>query len=198
MNSILRSLSLTSLLGVLILATGCANVVIKNPKTAFAGYTATEKVDLKVGLQITDDLRKPEWKKDNLIIRPGDYLATNSLFLAQHVFREVVPATEESPAGVDAVLKPKLVYINRTRGATSFGESITSVKVEWNMSDPAGKPVWIETITGEGRGSTGWTAPEKTLKAALDELLLKSQQAMANAPTLRAYGSRAKNAAVTR
>ena len=142
---------------------------------------------------MTDDLRKPEWKKGGTVIRPGDYLADNSERLARHVFADVVRADGSNAvpviAGVDALLTPKLVYVNRTQGATSFGESITSVKVEWKLSDPGGKAIWLETITGEGRGSTGWTNPEKTLKQALEELLLKSQQAMSGAEVIRGFGT---------
>ena len=196
MKTIVRQFAVVAALSLFSLTTGCT-VIIKNPKAPFGAYPPVEKLDLKVGLNVTDDLRKPEFKKDGLVIRPGDYLATNSAMLAKHVFREVTPATSGEAPGLDAVLTPKLVYVNRTRGATSFGESITSVKVEWNLSDANGKPVWLETVTGEGRGSTGWTAPEKPLKQALDELLLKSQQAISGAEAIRSFTTRRKTAKAT-
>jgi hypothetical protein len=190
-QSFAHSTSLVAGLALLFLASGCGTYVIKNPKTTFAGYPAVvEKHDLKVGLKLTDDLRAAEWKKHNMAIRPGGYFATNSEILVRQVFREVVKmesGRSADAAGLDAILTPKIVYVNRTQGATSFGESITSVKVEWNLSDPAGKLIWLETITGQAKGSTGWTAPEKLVQKALEELLLNSQQAMTRAEPIRSF-----------
>jgi hypothetical protein len=59
----------------------------------------------------------------------------------------------------------------------------------------AGKPVWLETVTGGGRGSTGWTAPEKPLKQTLDELLLKSQQSISMAEAIWNFSNRRRMAA---
>ena len=197
LHPLLNSLILFLMLVLLLLCTGCGTYVLKNPKAPFAAYADAEKINLKVGLNITDDLRKPEFKKHNLAIRPGDYLAQNCEILARHVFRQVV---NQSSGGadlnaLDAVLTPKLVYVNRTQGATSFGESITSIKLEWNLTDPAGKLIWLETITGEGRGSTGFSDPEKMLRKALEECLLKSQRAIASAEPIRSFSARRQAAA---
>lgn len=106
-------------------------------------------------------------------------------------------ATKPQAAGVDAVLTPKVIYVNRTMGATSFGESITSVKVEWHLNEPGPgrRQIWVEAITGEGRGSTGWTSPRKPFKQALEELLAKSQDAMLSAQAIRSYAARLKDRA---
>jgi hypothetical protein len=194
-----HSILLVGGLALLALTSGCGTYVIRNPKTAFAGYPpVVAKHDLKIGLNLTDDLRAAEWKKHNMAIRPGGYFATNSEILVREVFREVVKmesGKSTDGTGLDAILTPKIVYVNRTQGATSFGESITSVKVEWNLSDLAGKLIWLETITGQAKGSTGWTAPEKLVQKALEELLLNSQQAMTGAEAIRSFVARRKAAA---
>ena len=43
------------------------------------------------------------------------------------------------------ILTPKVAYINRTVGATSFGKSITSIKVEWTLAEPSGQTIWADT-----------------------------------------------------
>src|SRR5262245_38211885 len=107
------SLTLLASLLLLVLATGCTTVV-RNPKAAFAGYATAEPIALKVGLNVTTNLSKPEFNKDGLVIRPGGYLVTNALLLTQHVFREVQMTTNAESASIDVLLTPKLVYVNRT------------------------------------------------------------------------------------
>jgi hypothetical protein len=185
MRPIIRRLTFIFALALAMITSGCATYVIKTPKGAFAGYAPADKIDLTVALNVTDDLRNAQWERRNMAIRPGSYLAENCATVARHVFREVAVGTPNQ-----ATLTPKVVYLNRTQGATSFGESITTVKLEWSLSDPSGKPVWIETVTGEARGSTGWTAPEKLLQKALEQVLANSQQAMVSSAAIRQFAAR--------
>ena len=85
------------------------------------------------------------------------------------------------------ILTPKVAYINRTVGATSFGKSITSIKVEWTLAEPSGQTIWADTISGESSGSTGWSNPEKVVKQALEDLLTKAQQAMSSSEAIRQF-----------
>ena len=89
-----------------------------------------------------------------------------------------------------AILTPEVVYINRTVGATSFGDSIVDIKVQWTLSDPKGNTIWVDTIDGQSLGSTGWTNPEKILKQALDDLLTKSQTAISSAPAIHEFAQK--------
>jgi hypothetical protein len=64
---------------------------------------------------------------------------------------------------------------------------IVDIKVEWSLADPNGNSIWVDTIDGQSSGSTGWTNPEKILKRAEEDLLLKSEQAMASAPAIKQF-----------
>lgn len=170
--------------------TACT-LTIEPPKTAFTGYPLPGRVNMRVGLNLTSELCASKWRKEAWVIPIGGALCQNTEALAQHVFREVVhlDSTNAASRRVDAVLTPKLAYLNRTLGATSMGESITAVKVEWRLTEPGGKLIWVDTIGGEGRGSTGWTAPEKPLQAALEEMLTRSQAAMLSASAIESFAA---------
>lgn len=190
----LRYLILLTFLS-LFISTGCTHT-IRPPQEPFKDYTPQEKIRLKVGLYVTDKLRQAKWEMhsmaDTWVIPIGESLTRNSETLARHMFAEVVDvsgSTQGQSAGVDAILTPKLVYINRTLGATSIGQSITSIKVEWDLTAPDGKPIWVETVSGEASGSTGWSNPEKVLKQALEMLLSKSQHAMASSEAIRRFAA---------
>lgn len=183
-----------------LLSAGCTHI-IKPPKAPYTGYAPQAKVPLKVAVNITDDLRQAKWEKhsmgDKWVIPIGQSIATNTPVLARHTFTEVVDISEgvSTPNGsVDAILTPKLAYIGRTTGATSFGKSIIGIKVEWTLSNPAGNAIWVDTVNGESSGSTGWTNPEKILKQAIEDLLTKSQQALASAEAIRSFAAQRKTA----
>lgn len=173
--------------------TGCTHM-INPPKEPYSQYPLQDKLNLKVGLSITDKLREAEWVKksmgDKWVIPIGEYLVVNSEMLARHVFKNVIllkDLEKISSKDIEAVFTPKLVYINRTTGATSFGESIISVKVEWNLSSTDGRTIWIDTVGGESSGSTGWTNPEKILKRALEKMLENSQQRIMSSEVIQQY-----------
>lgn len=179
-----------------ILVTGC-NPQIKPPKEAFAGYVGREKIPLKVGLNITDELLKSKYEKHvmggTLSIPIGGSLATNAGVLARHTFDNVVDMKNgQLPSGetVAAVLTPKLAYIGRTTGATSFGESVIDIKVEWTLIHPDGNQIWVETVDGKGTGSTGWSSPESILKKSLDDLMLNSELSLTSAQAIREFAQK--------
>lgn len=185
----------------LVLATGCTHM-INPPKQAFTGYTTRDKVKLNVAVNITDELQRAKWEKrsmgDTWVIPIGKGIANNAGPLARQTFEQVVVVTNGQPAvATDAVLTPKVAYINRTTGATSFGKSIVAIKLEWNLVSADGKSIWLETINGESSGSTGWTNPEKILEKALEDLLRKSHEAMASSQAIRQFAS-SKSARVSK
>jgi hypothetical protein len=173
--------------------TGCTHI-IRPPDEPFSGYTQQEKIRLRIGLNITDELRqaKTEWHRqgDTWIMPVGVSIAQNAETLAQHVFENVVKVqgpTERQTHDVDAVLTPRLAYANRTLGVSSFGDSIIAIKVEWNLTTPDGKAIWVDTVGGEARGSSGWTKPETILKQALENLWRNSQQAMVSSDAIKRF-----------
>lgn len=169
---------------------GCTSI-IKPPDEPYAKYAQQEKINLSIGLNITNELRQAKWESGPWIMPVGASIAQNAEPLAQHVFKYVVKAneTEKQNQHVDAVLTPKFAYANRTLGATSHGKSIVSVKVEWNLTTPDGKLIWVDTVGGESSGSSGWTNPETLLRQALEELWRNSQQTMASSGVIKRFAA---------
>ena len=174
-----------------LMLTSCTHV-IKTPKTAFEGYPPIEKIHLKIALNLTEEFRTAKWEGGvgdplqdprTYVIFIGESLAENVPVLARHTFMEVVATNNGSlpMSSVDALLTPKLVYINRTY----FGKPVTSIKLEWSLSDSAGNVLWVDTITGEGTGNPNWA--QAALKTALEQVLLKSQRAMLGSQVILKY-----------
>ena len=135
---------LVSMLASLLLA-GCASVS-NQPFTAYGGQ---EKIHLKVGVNVTDELRLV--KNDKWNIPVGEFIATNAPVFARHLFDDVVDMSNgRLPPNktVAAILTPKVAYFTRTVGATAGGESIVDIKVEWTLNDANGNPIWVDTIDG--------------------------------------------------
>ena len=55
------------------------------------------------------------------------------------------------------------------------------MKTEWNLTNASGKLLWVDTITGESKGSTGWTDPTKVLGEVLRDMIWKSHDAIETA-----------------
>jgi hypothetical protein len=168
---------------------GCT-VTINPPKEAYTGYVPLEKIRLRVGLRLTEELRKYKWEQTGWEIPIGEALARDLPILTRQVFTDVVDVqgnAQIGAQGLDAILTPRVAYVNRTSGATSFGDSIFTVKVEWNMDGRNNRTIWVDTVTGEATGMTGWSSREGLLKRAYEEFLLKSQDAMSRSPAIRRY-----------
>jgi hypothetical protein len=171
--------------------------MIAPPKQPFTAYVGQEKIHLKVGVNITEELLKAKSEYhsmgDTWVIPIGNSIATNASVLARHIFDDVVVMSNgQLPPNesVAAILTPKVAYINRTVGATSFGKSIVDMKLEWMLSDLKGNTIWVDTIDGQSSGSTGWSKSTKVLKKALEDLLLKSEQAISSAPAIQQFAQK--------
>jgi outer membrane lipoprotein SlyB len=180
-----RILLLVSTLASLLLA-GCASVS-NQPFTAYGGQ---EKIHLKVGINVTDELRLVKNDKWNIPI--GQSIATNVPVFARQIFDDVVDMSNSHlPPNetVAAILTPKIAYFTRTVGATAGGESIVDIKVEWTLNDVKGNPIWVDTIDGRSSDKTR-TDPKKVTQKALEDLLLKSQQAISSAPAIKQFAQK--------
>jgi hypothetical protein len=180
-----RIFVLISALSSLLLA-GCASIS-NQPFTAYGGQ---EKIHLKVGVNVTDELRLVKNEKWNIPV--GESIATNAPVFARHLFDDVVDMSNgQLPPNetVAAILTPKVAYTTRTVGATAGGESIVDIKVEWTLSDANGNPIWVDTIDGRSSDSTR-TNPKKVAQKALEDLLLKSQQAISSAPAIKQFAQK--------
>ena len=184
----------TAALASIAFATGCTHV-IEPPKATYKGYGAKEKVTLNLALNITDELLKTKWEYhtpvggDTFVIPVGPSMAENTIVLARHTFSAVQVVTNgaQTPGPVEAILTPKVPYVNRTWGNTSFSESIIAIRVEWTLTDLAGNSVWADTVAGQGSGSTGWSKPEDVLKRAWEDVLKKSYRSLWYARGVREF-----------
>lgn len=192
MKSLQRWTSCISMVSIAGFLAGCTSV-IEPPKKPFTDYAPQKKIDLTVGVRITEDLKKAKWEKEPWEIPIGIWVAPNAKRLAEHVFARVVDVDGTVPAsgsGVDAILTPRVAFINRTLGATSVGDSLVAVKVEWDLRTLSGQPIWIETTSGEASGSTGWTYPETILEKALSQLQKNTQVAINSSQSIARFASR--------
>ena len=147
----------------MLLVASCTHT-INPPKEPFTGYAEAERIPLKVQLRITDELRSAKWERkamgDTWIIPIGKSIAQNADVLAQHTFREVVAS---GGADADALITPRVAYIDQTVGATAAGPSIVTIKVEWAISDAAGNVIWLDTVSGEAKARPGLTGGSRNL-----------------------------------
>jgi hypothetical protein len=181
-----RLLLLVSALASLVVA-GCATDRLKEPFTAYGGQA---KIHLKVGDSVTDELRRVKNDKWNIPI--GETIANNVPVFARHSFDGVVDLNNgQLPPNetVAAILTPRIAYFTRTVGASAGGESIVDIKLEWTLNDVNGKAIWVETIDGRSSASTR-TNPKKVTRQALEDLLLKSQQAISSAPAIKQFAQK--------
>jgi Rad3-related DNA helicase len=177
----------------LILLTVLASCYTYRPlRTPYTDYAPGEKIQLKIALNITDELRDATWEKRpygtfRVKIPVGECIANNAAVLVEHTFAEVVNV-RDAEAKVDAILTPKLVYFDATTPPSPWGDSLICVKVEWLLTDPAGNVVWVDTISGEMRGTIFWTSdPTSMFSRAFEDLLTKSHVAMTSSATIRQF-----------
>jgi hypothetical protein len=160
----------------------------------FTGYPTQDKIHLKVAAKATGELlaaKGEEWAIE-WRIPIGPLIATNAPLLARQLFDDVIDVSAGQPPpteSVAAILTPRLAYFAVAKGASSGNQYFTDIKVEWTLTDAKGKTIWVDTVDGrssesipdnpKGRG--------KAVKAALEDLLLKSQRAIASAPAVRQF-----------
>lgn len=165
-------------------------------------YTINQKTDLSVNLCINADFRTAKWQKkilgSDFTIFLGDQLAKNASEMTDILFKNVIISRTPIPNAanrVDAILTPKIMAIERTMGATSLGESILLVVLEWRLEDTQGNIIWIDTIKGMGRAPTGniynhKRHTESQLRMLLKDLFHKSFQSAKKAVAIRQYVAR--------
>jgi hypothetical protein len=184
-----RPIALASTLAALLLG-GCASVSNETFNAIFTDYGGQAKVHLKVGINVTDELRQA--KNDKWKLPIGEAIAANAPELARHLFDQVVELSNSQlppDTTVAAILTPKVVYTARTVGATPGADAIVDLKVEWTLSDAKGNPIWVDTVDGQSSDSTH-TNPKKVARKALEDLLRKSQQAIASALAVKRFAQK--------
>jgi len=205
MAIVIRQLSICVVLAATLLTTGCTNIY-RIPDVSLRNqgseYSVDKKINLAVNLCLTDELKAAKWEKhimgDTYIIPIGNQLAKNASELSDILFRDVVVTSTPVPVGTrhaDAVLTPRVIAIERSYGATAFGESILTIVFEWKLEDSQSNPIWVDSIKGEGRLNVGnyFTHKgnaEEQVEMLLKDLFGKSFQAMKASPEIRQFVAR--------
>ncbi len=125
-------------------------------------YALDQKIDLSINLCLSNDFRATKWQKkivnDTYTIDIGGQLAKNATEMSDILFKKVIHSKTpiaNATHRVDAILTPKVVAIERSYGATSLGESILLVVLEWRLEDNYKNVIWIDAIKAMGRAPTG-------------------------------------------
>jgi len=181
-----------SVVGILLATSGCT-IMIKPPAKSFTGYPPAERINLNVGLQLTDELRKASAEAKALdgtrfVAQIGDNLCMNAEELSRRLFAQVKVSASDSDlksAGADVILKPRVAYFSYMNAA-----GLIAIKLEWSVTDSAGKPIWVGTVNGEGKAPVLMRNDEHTLKIALENVFRNSHEAISRAPELREFAKR--------
>lgn len=177
-----------------LLVSGCS-YTYDAPQLTVAYYPEAHKMDLSVELLLTDEFQNAKWEDRGFILPLGEALSRNAEAMSRAVFASVVVVRAEMPSKArnsDAILTPNMMSAQRTVGATAFSEQITTILLEWTLTDPDGKLIWVDTVQGEGIGLSGnvFTHEAKTREQAdlaLNRLFQSSAKAISSSPEIGAY-----------
>lgn len=134
--------------------------------------------DLSVELVLSEEFRNAKWEPQSggagRTVMLGDNLTVNATSLAERLFGEVIVTGEATDTTPNPTLLPRIRFISRTMPATGFGTQETAIALEWTLKDAQGNLVWVDTVTGIGRG--GLDSVDEQLHPLIDDLFLKSFQ----------------------
>ncbi len=175
------------LVGVLLVSSCTINYTLKKPLQPL--YNPNEKINLKVAVNLTDELRKTQYEHYQWGVTEnqpvGSKLAEYVPSLARQTFLDVVEINNGAPPPkpVDAVLTPKLAFFGVR---PNFGTISVDVKLEWTLVDPDGSVIWADTCTGQitGRGGLGF---QDLLGEAMERALVRSQAEIASSEAIRQF-----------
>jgi hypothetical protein len=205
MNISMRQVSIFFIITAAMLTWGCTHTY-KVPDISMQGkagdYAADRKIDLVVNLCVTEDLKAAKWEKnimgETFLIPIGSQLAKNAREISEIAFQKVL--VSNSPVSVenhqtDVYLTPKVAVLERSLGATAFGESIFTITMEWKMEDRNHDIIWADSITGQGRANTGNifnhnSNANKQMEMLINDLFSKSLRAMRASPEINNFASR--------
>lgn len=162
-------------------------------------FPQTEKVDLHVALNISDDLQKYvyEWRLgrgmfDNIYqVYLGNMLSKNIKNLTRTVFKKVSVVTEskhsEEPE-VDAYLTPNVVFMSQVWKGGQIG---VKIGVEWSLINHQNEVIWVKTIQGVGFSNLSFFSQKKAgrkfTQSAIENLISKSYKALISSEEVRRF-----------
>jgi hypothetical protein len=176
------------------------------PDISLARHQSADKIPIRVGLVLTQEFTEAKWEKhrlgDTFRIEVGPKLAKGVDEMTSLLFLNAlsVPEVEKIPrSSVNAVLIPRVLFIERALGASAWGESVLSIGIEWRLEDTAGRLIWIDSVVGEGRVETGsgFTHSRNTetqIRLALEDLFGKAVTALRGSVEIAAFSVRPREA----
>jgi hypothetical protein len=159
-----------------------------------------DKIDLKVALCLTEELRNAKWEKkkmgDTYTLPLGEAFSLNAEMVARALFSNVLVtnnATNSVEAWVDTILTPRMVSVQLTRPLFIWEESKIAVIFEWSLKDVKGDIIWVDTITGVGKGTIKRYSKDSAMEAVemlLEDLFQKSFQVMSSSMEIRRFADK--------
>lgn len=186
----------SSCAALLLVATACTHTY-EAPEEPLAIPSSGTVQPLAVRLQLSPELRAAKWERrfmgDKWVMPLGDALAANSEAVARAAFADV--ESGEGAATDRPTLTTTLVALDRTMGATAFGESILDLVLEWRLTAADGSLVWVETVRGRGTRHTGNLVTQhgnarEQIGEALTQLFTRSYEVLVGSPEIRAWATR--------
>lgn len=183
----------------MLFATGCTTTYKIDSDPAM-DYTAHNKIDLRIQLHMSDGFSGYMWEHkmalgDTSRMGMGPALSSNAEAMATGLFRDVVVSrgsSDSPPGGVDAVLTPRVVSVERAMGTTAFSDMKTIIDLEWTLADAEGNLIWVDTIQGVGKAKTGnlfthRSEARKQGNRAIQDVFQKSVEAIMSSPEIQAF-----------
>jgi tetratricopeptide (TPR) repeat protein len=156
---------------------GCTHTVVSRPEAATDGQQPqlslpqTKRIPIKVGLYLSEDLRRYVYKEQKLDItlqmKVGEYVTPISRQLASKMFKDFIsvdslpPYTGQDRPDVEAVVEPEILYFYGNAIGTRPGNIEASIKMRITTYDLAGKIVWQDEAVGESQSDTSLRGMEE-------------------------------------
>ena len=181
----------------LIIVTGCAVKVLERPYVNVI-FANTDKLPIKVDLQITSELRDAKLvvlTDEGYELPLGQSFAENAELLARHLFSQVNVVGEEVSiieTKADAILIPKMISATQTRPVFLPNDAVLQVVFEWKLIDAQGNLIWVDSITAKGISplGPGLSVRKGTKRRAgilIPDLFKQSFDAMSSSETIKAF-----------
>lgn len=171
------------------------------PQMTVGNYPPSEKFDLKVVLQLSEELRSATWQIDSVgVIQLGMQLTHNAETVAGLLFTDVVVTTAPHMESADAILIPRLVYAEEIWPPFFgwFERPVLTVILEWTLESRNGNLIWVDTV--EGKWNAAHQSVRETIRAGqygnvirvLDNLFRKSFRSISSAQAIKEFATRRK------
>lgn len=199
----MKTATVIPLLALALFVVGCASrpTIETTAAVAFDKYPPADKINLNVGLVLTPTYRATRWEFHGggmtVLFPIGDNLVTNSEYMASRLFASAqVLDAPVAPAGssINAFLIPRVSAFEGSSGAFAWDKLVRTLIVEWTLKDSQGNVVWVDTVRGEATGRLGTAFSqikndERITGEAIDQLFLKSYQAISAAPQINRFAA---------